>query len=137
MAFERRLIKMSGKIEQINPKTIGKRLRKARRSARILQAVAAESLGCGRTTLVAIEQGQRTVSASEMIVLCKLYKADMSDIVRPEPKTLKGQVIEMSAHKDRRKAYLTLVCDAEELKAIGNLLYKTVNLRLKDGDQDA
>ena len=68
----------------LDPEELGDRLRKARSNANITQEDAASKLGLGRTTIVAIEKGQRKLKAPELISLCKLYKISMSHMLRPE-----------------------------------------------------
>jgi Zn-dependent peptidase ImmA (M78 family)/DNA-binding XRE family transcriptional regulator len=52
---------------------LGERLRGARSSANLTQDAAAASLGMARTTLVAIEKGQRPVRSKELLAFAKLY----------------------------------------------------------------
>ena len=50
---------MTTTIERLSPAEIGERLRIAREAANLTQAAAGAASGMARTTLVAIEQGQR------------------------------------------------------------------------------
>ena len=52
---------------------IGERLRVARDDAGLTQADAAQTLGMARTTLVAMEQGQRPAKIDEVQKLARLY----------------------------------------------------------------
>ena len=52
-----------------NPSELGDRLRAARTSAKITQESAASSVGIARTTLVAIEAGERQVRPAELAKL--------------------------------------------------------------------
>lgn len=63
---------------------IGERLRVAREAANITQKDAAESIAVARTTLVAIEQGQRRVRMEELQHLAKLYKTSVNALLRRE-----------------------------------------------------
>ena len=63
-------------------KQIGERLRKARETAGITQADAAAETGMARTTLVAIEQGQRRVRMDEIQLLARLYKISANALLR-------------------------------------------------------
>ena len=67
-----------------DPKQIGERLRKARDAAGITQADAAAGTGMARTTLVAIEQGQRRVRMDEIQLLARLYKTSANALLRDE-----------------------------------------------------
>lgn len=63
---------------------VGERLRKARESARITQADAAQAAGIARTTLVAIEQGQRRIRTEELQTLARLYRTSANALLRSE-----------------------------------------------------
>lgn len=53
---------------------VGERLRLARKNAGLLQEAAAQHLGVARPTLVAIENGQRSIRHSELRDLAALYR---------------------------------------------------------------
>ncbi|HLX26881.1 MAG TPA: XRE family transcriptional regulator [Casimicrobiaceae bacterium] len=63
---------------------LGERLRIARENAGFTQKDAAEAISVARTTLVAIEQGQRRVRMDEIQQLAKLYKTSVNAILRRE-----------------------------------------------------
>jgi Zn-dependent peptidase ImmA (M78 family)/DNA-binding XRE family transcriptional regulator len=63
---------------------VGERLRTARERASISQAKAGASIGIARTTLVAIEQGQRRVRISELQQLAGLYGTSVNALLRQE-----------------------------------------------------
>lgn len=65
----------------IEPRVLGERLRNTRKAAGLTQDAAAESLGYARTTLVAIEKGDRHLSESEVIRLARLYGREVSDLI--------------------------------------------------------
>ncbi|MCP4702378.1 MAG: ImmA/IrrE family metallo-endopeptidase [Gammaproteobacteria bacterium] len=69
---------------QIDPAELGRRLKIARGSARLTQASAAKDIGVARTTLVAIERGNRKVSSQELVDLCKLYDVSCGQMLRKE-----------------------------------------------------
>jgi Zn-dependent peptidase ImmA (M78 family)/DNA-binding XRE family transcriptional regulator len=71
-------------LEEVSPAEVGERLRIARESARISQANAAASIDVARTTLVAIEQGQRRVRMSELQQLARLYGTSVNALLRQE-----------------------------------------------------
>ncbi len=71
-------------LEEINPVEIGERLRIAREAAGISQATAATSINVARTTIVAIEQGQRRVRRSELQQLAKFYGTSVNALLRRE-----------------------------------------------------
>lgn len=63
---------------------VGERLRVAREGANFTQKDAAEAISVARTTLVAIEQGQRRVRMDELQHLAKLYRTSVNAILRRE-----------------------------------------------------
>ncbi len=71
-------------LQQIAPKEVGERLRIAREGANITQAAAAKAIGVARTTLVAIEQGERRARMSELQQLAKLYGTSVNALLRQE-----------------------------------------------------
>lgn len=75
---------MSEHDEQLTPMEIGERLRLAREQANKTQAEAALAIDVARTTLVAIEQGQRRARMSELQRLAKLYKTSVNALLRRE-----------------------------------------------------
>lgn len=75
---------MSTPLEQIDPAETGARLRIAREERQLTQAEAAAALKLARTTLVAIEQGQRRVRIDELQEFAKLYKTSVNALLRRE-----------------------------------------------------
>jgi Zn-dependent peptidase ImmA (M78 family)/DNA-binding XRE family transcriptional regulator len=75
---------MSMSEEQLTPVEIGERLRLVREEANKTQAEAALAIDVARTTLVAIEQGQRPARMSEVQKLAKLYKTSVNALLRRE-----------------------------------------------------
>ncbi|SCA56744.1 putative Zn peptidase [Candidatus Terasakiella magnetica] len=71
-------------LNQIDPITLGDRLRVARESKQITQAVASEAINAARTTLVAIEKGQRKLKISELKKLADLYNCSVNSLLREE-----------------------------------------------------
>jgi Zn-dependent peptidase ImmA (M78 family) len=69
---------------QISPEELGERLRIAREAAGVKQADAAATIEIARTTLIAMEQGQRRVRMEEMQKLAKLYKVSANALLRQE-----------------------------------------------------
>lgn len=68
----------------ISPETLGDLLREARENAKLTQAAAAQALGVARTTLVAIEQGQRRARVDELQRLAALYRLSLNVLLRQE-----------------------------------------------------
>ena len=75
---------MSTPLEATTPAEIGERLRIARESANVTQADAANAIGLARTTLIAIEQGQRKVRINEVQQLAQRYGTSVNALLRRE-----------------------------------------------------
>ena len=65
----------------VEPREMGRRLREARRARGLTQEESAANLNIARTTIVAIEQGQRRVQNNEVFQLAELYGRPLSDFV--------------------------------------------------------
>ncbi len=63
---------------------VAKRLRMARETAGFTQAEAADGIDVARTTLIAIEKGQRAVRATELPPLARLYGTSVNALLRRE-----------------------------------------------------
>src|SRR5437016_4472323 len=59
------------------------RLRAARRDADLTQDEVARDLGIARTSLVALEKGERRVKPDELISLARLYGRTVDELLRP------------------------------------------------------
>jgi len=75
---------MSSPLDDIAPAEIGERLRIARETAKITQVDAAAAIGVARTTLTAIEQGQRKIRIGELRQLAQLYGTSVNTLLRLE-----------------------------------------------------
>jgi Zn-dependent peptidase ImmA (M78 family) len=71
-------------LEHLSPEQAGERLRLAREAKKLKQAEVAEQLNIARTTLVAIEQGQRKARIDEVRQLAKLYGVSINELLREE-----------------------------------------------------
>jgi Zn-dependent peptidase ImmA (M78 family)/DNA-binding XRE family transcriptional regulator len=67
----------------VNPDVLGERLRRARSNANLTQDNAAGQLEIARTTLVAIERGQRRVKPEELIAFARLYGISVGRLTAP------------------------------------------------------
>ena len=63
------------------------RLRAARKAKRLTQQEVAEQLGVSRTTLVAIESGNRHLRFQELVDMASLYERSINQLLRPTPVT--------------------------------------------------
>ena len=68
----------------LDPTVLGERLRRARSNANLTQDAAAAELGLARTTLVAIEKGQRRVKPDEIVKFTRLYGIQVGRLIAPE-----------------------------------------------------
>lgn len=75
---------MTTPLDEIAPAEVGERLRIAREAAKITQADAATAIGVARTTLVAIEQGQRRARINELQQLARQYGTSINALLRQE-----------------------------------------------------
>ena len=70
--------------DELSQHEVGERLRIAREAAKITQAAAAAALEVARTTIVAIEQGQRRAKLGELQRLASLYGVSLNALLRRE-----------------------------------------------------
>lgn len=82
---------------------LGLRLQVARKAARLTQQEAADHLGVARTTLVAIEKGERRLQAPELIALAERYGVSMHELLRKRPAT-GGLDVQFKAYFKKRGA---------------------------------
>jgi len=62
-----------------------KRLRNARRDRGLTQQAVADQLGLARTSLVALEKGDRAVQPDELVTMARLYGRPLDELLRPTP----------------------------------------------------
>lgn len=91
---------------------VGERLRLARESANITQVDAAAAIGVARTTIVAIEQGQRKVRLSELQELAHRYGTSVNALLRRE-----AVHIDLAPRFRKLPGTSTAAADASELLA--------------------
>ena len=72
-------------LDQLDPKVLGQKLKQARTARGLRQEDVAKKLGIVRTTLVAIEQGSRRVTAHELAEMSALYGRPVSEWLAEEP----------------------------------------------------
>ena len=70
-------------VASVPPAQLGGLLRMARAAAGFTQDDAAKHIGVARTTLTAIEKGERRIQPGELVKLAKLFGRRVSDFVRP------------------------------------------------------
>ena len=79
-------------LNTINLQQLGNRLQQARKKQGLTQVVAARIIGVARTTLTAIEKGERRIKASELMKLAEAYGRQVSDFVHDRPQIELSQV---------------------------------------------
>lgn len=72
-------------LQSLDPRELGRRLQEARRTRGLTQQDAADHFGVARTTLTAIEKGQRRVQPQELTDLAKLYGRSVGEFLRKGP----------------------------------------------------
>jgi DNA-binding XRE family transcriptional regulator len=70
-------------LDNIDLGRLGELLQQARKSCDMTQAQAAEIIDAARTTIVAIEKGERRIKATELIKLARAYGRAIGDFVQP------------------------------------------------------
>lgn len=79
-------------LDIIDPEQLGQRLQRARKRQGLTQAAAAKIIDVARTTITAIEKGERRIKASELMQLAEAYGREVSDFVRDRPEIGSFQV---------------------------------------------
>ena len=72
-------------LETIDPRELGRELQAARKSRGMTQDEAAQMIAVTRTTITAIEKGERRIKAGELIKLAQAYGRQISDFAHPSP----------------------------------------------------
>ena len=72
-------------LDNIDPQTLGELLQQARKKCGMNQSDAAKVIDAARTTMVAIEKGERRLKATELIKLARAYGRSVSEFVRARP----------------------------------------------------
>ena len=105
---------MSGTPEGIETEHVASRLRAAREVAGKTQQEAADRIGASRTTVVAIEKGERPIRSGELVSLAEYFGKSVNELLRPNPMT-EDFVAEFRSSADREMA------DSEVLEAVSRL----------------
>jgi Zn-dependent peptidase ImmA (M78 family)/DNA-binding XRE family transcriptional regulator len=105
-------------LEEIDPRVLGSRLQGARRSAGLIQQAVADRMEMARTTVVAIEKGERRISPAELIRFAKLYCRHVSDFVGSHADT-EGFVVQFRSNErqalDENQEYEKLAFELQQL----------------------
>jgi Zn-dependent peptidase ImmA (M78 family)/DNA-binding XRE family transcriptional regulator len=68
-------------LDNIDPKILGQRLQESRKARGLTQQDVANELEMARTTVTALEKGERRIQPKEIIELAKLYGREVHDLV--------------------------------------------------------
>lgn len=69
-------------LRALDPRELGRRLQEARKARGQTQQQVAEHLGMARTTITAIEKGERRILPSELVQLAALYGRSVGELLR-------------------------------------------------------
>src|SRR5258706_333748 len=69
-------------LKSIDPRELGVRLQQCRRARGLTQEQVADRLAIARTTLTAIEKGDRRLQPDELIRLATLYGTSVNELLR-------------------------------------------------------
>jgi Zn-dependent peptidase ImmA (M78 family)/DNA-binding XRE family transcriptional regulator len=75
---------MTTPTDKLSPAELGARLKVARETANVTQDASAKAAGIARTTLVAIEKGQRSARIEELQALSRCYGVSVNSLLRRE-----------------------------------------------------
>ena len=67
--------------ESVPPAVLGRRLQEARKARGLTQQEVADSLAVARTTVTALEKGERRTRPNELIKMARLYGRPVGDFV--------------------------------------------------------
>lgn len=104
----------------LSAEAVGELLREARENAKITQATAALALSVARTTLVAMEQGQRRARVDELQKLAALYGTSLNELLRQD-----------SAKVDLRPRFRKIGEQGEQVEAAVVLLNNLVQAEVE------
>ena len=102
-------------LEGIDPRILGRRLKEARRARGLTQEGVARELGAVRTTVTAIEKGDRRVQPAELIRLSELYGRSVGHLVSEREPALSFGVQFRAFFKDNNSPVA-----AQELEQVVN-----------------
>jgi len=72
-------------LDTISPPELGQKLQRARKREGITQASAAELIGVARTTITAIEKGERRIKSAELLALSNAYGQPVGNFLGNRP----------------------------------------------------
>lgn len=75
-------------LNHIDPKAVGSRVQEARKARGLTQQAVAEHMSMARTTLVAIEKGERRITPHEVVKFAELFARPVSEFVSRQSVTV-------------------------------------------------
>ena len=117
-------------METIDPRALGRRLQEARKARGFTQQEVAESLAAARTTITALEKGERRPRPDELIHMARLYGRSVGDFVGPkEPvadfavqfRTAVGTAASLDAQQELGQAIQEFQSLCEDYRYLENL----------------
>lgn len=99
-----------------NMRALGRVLRLARKQVKKTQGAVAEEIRLARTTLIAIEAGNRKVSSAELIRFARCYNVAVQDLLRASEATT--QEIELLSLTEKQKHLLHMLLTMKPEKKI-------------------
>ncbi|MFO7633931.1 MAG: XRE family transcriptional regulator [Caldilinea sp.] len=134
----------------ISPQALGQRLQEARKRRGLTQEEAASAIGLARTTMVAIEKGERRIRANELLQLAQVYGQSVNDLLRDRPqlapfasqfRSQRIQWPEATALFDATIAEFEALCqnylELEQLVGAPLVRHEPAEVRLEGIDADA
>ena len=108
---------MSNVLLKIDPQHLGLQLKAGREASGLTQGEVAKEMKFARTTLVAIEKGERRVTSRELACFAKLYRKNLSDWLgaKSEAMPLVPQFRSTTRQATETKAIMKSVSELEEL----------------------
>ncbi|WNZ22388.1 ImmA/IrrE family metallo-endopeptidase [Leptolyngbya sp. NK1-12] len=103
-------------LDNIDLRKLGELLQQARKKSGLTQADAAKVIDAARTTIVAIEKGERRLKPNELIKLARAYGRAVSDFVRSSPVTEPFEVQFRAAYQrnEQEEARITPIIERFE-----------------------
>lgn len=102
-------------LQSLDPRQVGRRLQEARRTRGLTQQDVADRMGMARTTITAIEKGERRVQPGELMRFATLYGRAIEEFLR------QGEPVEAFTAQFRTAVVQGSPTESELSKAVGEL----------------
>lgn len=100
-------------LDTIDPKALGQRLQEIRKARGLTQDGIATELGLARTTITALEKGERRIQPNELLELARLYGREVNELLT-ERKIFSNFALQFRAGIAREGRYQTQLEEAIE-----------------------